>query len=111
MKTIELTDHQARIVVAALDLYIRLGLGQIWAVPEALVELHPAKQFNVWELREKYTDAIQLELFDFSPTASYGITHALVADRTKIAFDLEQTIKGRQSLHLGSEPIPKVVST
>ena len=111
MKTVELTDKQASVVVSALDLYLRLGLGQTWAMAEALVELHPDKKFDAWGLREKYTDAIQLDLFGFTPTSSYGISNGNVSDRTKIAFDIEQTIRGRQSLHMGSEPIPTVTST
>lgn len=106
--TITLTDKQAAIVVRALDTFLRLGLGQIWTVAERLEELHPEKQLHHWDIREQWTDAMTTALLGFSKGASYGIGNPAVHDDAKIAFDLEQTIRGRQWIHMGSEPIPQI---
>jgi hypothetical protein len=106
--TITLTAKQARIVARALDTYLRLGLGQIWTVAERLEELHPAKKFCHWEIRKKWTDAMTADLLGFTPGGSYGISNPLVHDDAKIAYDIEQAMRGTHILHMGSEPIPTV---
>lgn len=106
--TITLTDKQTRILVRALDTFLRLGLGQLWTIGERLEELHPGKQLDHWDIREKWTDAMTSALFGFSKGSSYGIGNHLVHDDAKVAFDIEQTMRGQQSLHMGSEPIPHI---
>jgi len=109
--TITLTPKQSDVLVKALDCYLRLGLGQIWTVGEALEFLHPVKHLNHWDIREQFTNAMQKQLLGFESNSSYGISNGNVHDYAKIAFDMEQVLRGTQSLHMGSEPLIELTKT
>jgi len=105
--TITLTQKQSDVLVKALDCYLRLGLGQVWAVGEALEFMHPDKKMNHWE----FTDLISKHLLGFDLNSGYGITNEKVHDYAKIAFDMEQVLRDKQVLHLGSEPLIELTKT
>ena len=100
---LELTDKHARVLLAALDCYSRLQMGQLWALAEAIEGAKGAKAANgaplpdAWQLREQYTDELTRRLFGYSPNASHGICSPHVPESAKVAYDLQCVIRGDES--------------
>lgn len=116
--TITLTTKQAHVLVNALDIYSRIGLGQTEALAQGLQELHPG--IHYWDIVHKHTDPIKQELFGFTGGASYGVGNPKVSDAASIAYDLQCVIRKcvaqvedhstssvwhSEPLHYGSEPL------
>jgi len=130
MKTeMEVSKKQLLIIEKALDLYLRVGIGQVEIVAEILNEMFPEKTKDVsqWDMKKKYLDPMKEELFGLSGGGSFGICNDVVSDNAKIAYDLNKTIqkfiatKDNHSetsvwhdgnlLKLGSEPVVVIKDT
>ena len=124
--SMSLTLKQLKILEDALDLYTRVGIGQLEIIGEKLNTLFPSGKHATipWKLKEKYLNKIKMEFFEFQSGQSYGIGHQKVSDKAKIGYDLQKTIQktiaekddhNRMSvwhdgniLKLGSEPLAKI---
>ena len=89
---IEISDKQRHVLIAALDTYSRLKMGQLWAVAEAVQDCktrtgEPLPDY--WDIRETHTGPLTKALFDYDPNASHGIVSPLVPVDGKIAHDLQ----------------------
>jgi len=94
--TLELSEDQARIVQSALDLYTRLGLGQIEAID----------RFLNWETRNEWEgllNEVKTAGTGFPPNASMGIGHADLAERFKIAYETQCVLRNAQAWHENPE--------
>ena len=93
---VELSDQQARVLIAALDCYSRLQMGQLWAVADAIEGCKDRAGLplpDAWTIREQWTDKMQTALFGCSPTASHGICSPHVPESAKVAYDLHCVIR------------------
>ena len=93
---LELTDKHASVLIAALDCYSRLQMGQLWALAEAIATakgMNGAPLPDAWQIREQYTDELTLRLFGYPPNASHGICSQHVPESAKVAYDLQCVIR------------------
>lgn len=120
---LNLSANQANLLQKALDLYIRVGIGQLEAVAEVVNELHDVGDSQNYS-RELFVE-IKKEILDLPRNGNHGITNDKVSKNTKTSFDLLKAIEkgiataeehGGHSvwhdgdiLHLGQEPTPTVV--
>ena len=92
--TIVLSERQAAILVAALDLYSRVHIGQLEEVQNVLREAYwteagGEKLDHLAHLLE----AAKSVLWGFSRGGSFGIHHPKVPDRARQAFDIKQALR------------------
>lgn len=98
-----LTTVQAQLTSAALDMYTRIGLGQL----ENILE-HPAIFAKL--SAENRADAewlvhrLKYLLFGFEPNASHGITNLAVDDKARQAYDIRCVIRHRLAWDKAGNP-------
>ena len=92
--TLKLTEKQAEVVVAALDLYSRILIGQTEEV-ERVYRWLPGDRLSLKKLQtaKHLLDDVKHVLWGFLPGSSYGIHHPDVHDDARKAFDLQQVIR------------------
>lgn len=99
--TIELNEEQMRVMEDALNIYSRLGLGQLCIVAEfldtAFYDKCKEKGINHWDMRQLWTDVWAKTIFGFSPGASYGIGHPEVPERCTVAYEMQKCIQNELS--------------
>lgn len=127
--TLELTELQAAILKDALELYFRVGLGQLNQVTSVLLPMRQEKYLkedvhdNYLEIREAFVEAKRL-LFGFGHGESHGIFSPHLPDRFKVAADIHDSVRSKLAwhknpgggftvdfdppAHFGSEPFPTV---
>lgn len=98
MVTIEVTDKQAHLIREALDLYVRLNLGQFDIIKDI-----PTIHANIWDNhRSEYQDIGNDELlkarnilFDmnYGLNGSYGINSDKVSDYARLAQDIIEVMR------------------
>jgi hypothetical protein len=98
MVTIEVTDKQAHLIREALDLYVRLNLGQFDKIKDI-----PTIHKHIWENhRDNYHDIGNDELLrarnilfdmDYGLNGSYGINSDKVDDFARLAQDIIEVIR------------------
>jgi len=113
---IEISEKQRLVIIAALDAYSRLQMGQMWAVAEVVQgckkrDGSPVGEY--WDIRHKHTDRLTELLFDFPENASHGICSPKVPDSAKLAYDLQCVLRGDDSDSVlqtcKAEPLAKVL--
>lgn len=123
---ITVSPQQAHLIQKAMDLYTRMGIGQMEAVAEAINETngtdcYPFAVYN--PVREKLIE-IKESILHQPRNGNKGITHPDVAAAVKTVYDILKSIQkgiataedhGSHSvwhdgdiLHLGTEPTPEV---
>jgi hypothetical protein len=124
-----LTRQQLRLIESALELYMRLGIGQLEIVGEKLLmelfyKMFKDRYSSSKEIEDKFLRPMKQEMFGFGPGASFGISSDKVHDGVKIGYDLQKVIQKHIAtvedhhkysvwhdgpmLHLGSEPIAEI---
>lgn len=98
MLKLEITEKQANVIMDALELYVRIGIGQFDKIKD-----HPTIHNHIWNNhREEYhyfADdellAVRNKLFDLSYglNASHGIHSPLIDDSNRVAYDIKQVIR------------------
>lgn len=98
MVTIEVTEQQAHLIREALDLYVRLNLGQFDKIKDV-----PTIHKHIWENhRDDYHDIGNQELLkarnilfdmDYGLNGSYGINSEKVDDWARLAQDIIEVIR------------------
>ena len=111
---IEISEKQRYVMIAALDAYSRLQMGQLWAVADVVQGCknrlgEPLPEY--WDIRHKHTDQLTKALFGYPGNSSHGIYSHLVPDTAKIAYDLQCVIRGDDRIFhtCQSEPAAKVL--
>lgn len=86
-------EAQARILVAALDLYLRIGIGQFTEV----VRVYNYEWKTPIPMVDKLVDAMNYakRIVGFGPGGSYGIHSPDVHDVFRRAFDIQRVIRHR----------------
>lgn len=109
---LKISEKQRLVIIAALDAYSRMQMGQLWAVADVVQGCknrsgEPMPKY--WDILYKHTDPLTEALFDYPGNASHGICSHLVPDRAKIAYDLQCVMRGDDSiLHAcKAEPLAK----
>ena len=109
--TITITIPQARAMVEALDLYMRLGLGQVYMVAEMVADGSiPIKagsldkpEMDVIRNVAALCNEIRREL-GFLPGESYGVGNRAVSDKAHRAYEIEKVVK--KALAIYDDPTP-----
>ncbi len=120
--TITVNERQARILVAALDIYSRIGIGQF----EAAAEVYDVAFRLAVEVKDRIRAGLRIakEAAGHPANGSFGIHNASVADDFRNAFDLQQVIRNRlawdrkpeggvqvdfdEPRQIGTEPLAKI---
>ena len=125
--SIEMNMNQAKLLIRALDLYSRIGIGQIEEI-ENLFRFHYSDEeyYNSEKSMEieRLLHEVKFEMFGLASNASYGITNDKVPDDFKVAYDMIKSLqrpiaieenhhdfsvwRDGNILHLGSEEFIKV---
>jgi len=93
---LELSDKHASVLIAALDCYSRLQMGQLWALADAIEtakDVNGAPLPDARKLREQYTDDLTRRIFGYPPNASHGICSPHVPESAKVAYDMQCVIR------------------
>lgn len=89
-----LTEKQAEVVIKALDLYTRMGLGQLERVLEvAALEGQQWEGPTDYETAESAMVTLKKALTGFALNASYGIYSEKVRDTFRVAYDIMQVLR------------------
>lgn len=117
-----LNDKQAHHLIAAIDLYTRMHLGQLEELASVLPSSHPVLKPPCEGFRTAL-GVIKTEYLNLAPNASKGISHGDLATGVKIAYDIESVLRAAVAktekhevwstwhgppLHLGAEPLATV---
>lgn len=101
--SLDLDEHSAALLMRALDLYSRIGIGQIESVLD-----HPEVQqalLKVDHLEARYAASRLKEVvFGFAPGAGRSIASAQVMDGTKQAFDILCVLRHRLAWDKAGNP-------
>lgn len=109
---LEITEEQAQVIRNALDLYTRIGIGQlkeIWWVWGHNKDVCKCDRRTF----DAYLTDLQLQLTGFPLNASWGIHSLEVHDVFRQAYDLHQVIRNKlawtryRKEHPGSESQPR----
>ncbi|MBU2792719.1 hypothetical protein HAQ01_04690 [Acidithiobacillus thiooxidans] len=106
-----LTIPQARAMVAALDIFMRLGLGQVSMVAEMVADGSISIKVGSLEIPESdvihnvavLCNGIRREL-GFQPGESYGVGNRAVSDKAHRAYEIEKVIKKALAMHDNPNP-------
>jgi len=93
MYTLTLNEKQAEVLVAALDLYTRIGIGQF----EEIVNVYDRAAKLPLVIRDGMRNGLNFakQLVGHPKNGSYGIHHPDVDDDFRASYDLKQVIRHR----------------
>jgi hypothetical protein len=91
--TLTLSEEHAQIVVKALDLYSRIGIGQF----ENILEVYDQGFVVTGELRDTARGCINRVklIFGHPENGSHGIHNPKVNDDFRVAYDIQQVLRHR----------------
>lgn len=92
MITITLTERQARTLADALDLYSRIGMGQLESMLWTLKDSYPDKYEEI-ENADWLISALKKQVFGFSKTRAYSIYSTNVPVAHRNAFDMYKQVR------------------
>lgn len=93
--TLHCSIKQMRVLIGALELYMRICLGQLDAVGHALAE-NLAGRFAPVDKRHEFRermDSLKQEYLNLERNSSLGISSGEVSDHAKIGYDLMKTLQ------------------
>ena len=104
--TLEMDESQAQTILDALDLYSRVGCGQVRAVSQAVVLNWPDDRWKHRDDADVALSAAQAALFPElgSPHASYGIPNRQVPVVFRRAYDIYKHVQ--QAMAVARDPNP-----
>ena len=122
MYELKATDKHIRILIDALELYTRVGTGQVENLADTLNKLYPDN--CSYHDDKKLLAEFKMKVFGYEMNSSMGICHDGVHDDVKISYDLlkvfQKAVATKENhsgmsvwhdgalLHLGSEPVAKI---
>jgi hypothetical protein len=91
-------ETQAQVIQQALDLYSRIGIGQLEEVANHLrfydhTSLNAPDHYERLELGKKTMDLAKEIIFKLPPNASFGIYSDKVPDRYRVSWDIMRVIR------------------
>jgi len=93
--TLTLTEEQADTLLAALDIYSRLKMGQFSAV----TDLFPARHFDRTAAAAALKEARQAVMPELDPRGYYGIRNLEAGEQARVAFDVQQVLRHALAWH------------
>lgn len=98
--TLHLTEKQARVIVNALDLYSRIGMGQLKEVAyvlrqNPLPKADPELDARITLLSDIRDRLDTLSRYWMNGSGYYGITSKSISDVFRTAWDIQQVIRHR----------------
>ena len=97
MYQLKVSEEQAQVITDALELYARVGMGQLDHIGE-----HPDLQMRILKREEISFDTIRsiLEMvkqtvFDLPPNVYHSLGCPEISDKNRVAYDLVQVIRHR----------------
>jgi hypothetical protein len=117
-----LNDHQAQVLIQALDLFSRIGIGQF----EEVLQVYDPNAKLALKERERIRAGLNIAKTEAGhpSNGSYGIHHPKVDDDFRVAYDLQQVIRHRlawdrkpegditvpfdKPMQIGQEPLAKI---
>lgn len=101
-----LNDKQADVIIAALELWARIGCGELTALlghPEISRRLTTDKGVTTEDVR-RLLEHLKIGVFGLPRNAYYGIVSSDITESNRIAFDLMQVIRHRLSWSRAGNP-------
>lgn len=102
-----INEQQAKVIADALELYSRVGMGQLEAVadhPDIQKRVYKSSTLTFPDARDLFKPAKQT-IFGYSENGSYGITNFEINDCNRVAYDMVKVIMHRLSWdHAGNPP-------
>jgi hypothetical protein len=95
---LSLTEKQAQVIIDALDLYSRVGMGQLEDVAHVLrLYSKPSEKYAEWNRIDMVQNLMREAAVAWVGNAGsyYGITNQKISDVFRVAFDLQQVIRHR----------------
>lgn len=93
---LEMNDEQARVVKEALELYGRIGMGQVEEITQ-----HPSllnREFNDEEVSRHLGDVKEIVFPDLQGRGHYyGIRNPNTHEDSRVAFDVQQVLRNRMA--------------
>jgi hypothetical protein len=92
---LEITDQHADVICAALDLWARLGTGELTALlnhPDVSKRLTTDQGVTPEDVR-RLLENLKTAIFDLKPNAWFGVSSKDISEGNRIAFDLMQVIR------------------
>ena len=92
---LEITDHQADVICAALDVWARIGTGELTTLlghPDISRRLVTDQGVTNEDVR-RVLEHLKTAVFDLKPNAYFGIRSTDITEGNRIAFDLMQVIR------------------
>lgn len=86
-----LNEFQAKVMVQALDVFSRIGIGQLEEI-ESLLRRHGHNDFNYDAVKDAL-NLLKQEIMGQPPNGSFGIHHPEVHDVFKVSWDLQQVVR------------------
>ncbi len=104
--SLTLSEHQADIVIRALDLYTRIGIGQFEEVEHVYSRTNLAAD---WKTAERIRAGLNIakEAAGHHPNGSYSIHNDKVDDNFRAAYDIQQVIRHRLAWDRQPEGSPR----
>lgn len=102
---IEAEEEHLEIILQALDMYSRMGTGQLEVSVDEFLRTHFSDQWrrveigngeDPWQVGpevRRHVDAIKKLMFDHPPNGSWGIRNKLVPKRCRSAYDIIQVLR------------------
>ena len=91
----EFSPEQVRVILQALDIYSRIGAGQLDPIACLFIG---EKRVDLEKLRESLIGA-ETAITGLPPHAYFGISCKEVPERYKVAYDMQQVIRHSQAWH------------
>jgi hypothetical protein len=97
---LHLTENQARVIVKALDLYSRIGMGQLGEIAYVLMNYSKSSSDNEIQDRADRFHVLRERLDIISQSwmgrsGHYGISSEKISDVFRIAWDIQQVVRHR----------------
>ena len=93
---LEISESQANVLVSALDLFSRIGLGQIEEVEKVAGNYNSSGTYDHNRV-ERLLHEVKLEMLGMAPHHSYGIMCPQVHEDFRIAWDIQQVVRDKIS--------------
>ena len=87
------SPEQLRVILQALDIYSRIGQGQLWPIADLFIG---NDQVDLTKLREILRSAGPL-ITELAPNSYFGINSKEVDEIYKMAYDMQQVLRNAQS--------------
>lgn len=92
--TLVMTEEQAKVLRTALDVYWRIGLGDLGEVASLIARQHAPMPLRQWTMVRESLEAIKADVFGLAPNATHGIfSEEKVPAGAREVYDIVQVLR------------------